>query len=696
MKGKHKIVVKNNRLHYEFEIKRNITIIKGDSATGKTTLINMIRQFANLGNASGIEIECDAPCTVLEGNLWQMLLKNLSGNIIFIDEENQFIRQQEFAELVKASDNYFVIITRENLYNLPYSVEEIYGLYSSGKYQNTKQIYQEMYHIYPLNQELSCKPDKIIVEDTNSGYEYFKAISKEKNIVCESAGGKTKIFAMLEQLKAETESICVIADGAAIGPEMDALYKMSVEKGNIKLYLPESFEWIILSSELLEDKEIKDIMDKPENYIESQEYFSWERFFTKLLVDKTAGTYLKYQKGKLNPTYLHEKNKNIIVWGIVMAISLSVALNIGNIFGGIGTFFKILNPIILGCMLAVIFNVPMEALSRQLEKLSKKVKFLRKEKARNGISLVVTIVIVVLVFAVIMWSIIPDLIESITGFIKNFDNNVNVVTDILDKYDEHLTFINDYVEKIDWNSILKKSGEVAGAFFQSIFTGIPQIGSSLFNLSISVIIAVYVLMDKRRLLSQTERLLEAVFGKKVSSKVTGVTNLFAQTYASFLTGQCVEACILAVLMFITLSICRMPYAGLISIMAAVFQFVPYIGTFLACVVGAFLVLFTNPVLTIWFVIVFQIVQFIEGQFIYPRVVGSSVGLPALFTLMAVFLGGKFFGLLGMIFFIPLTSVIYQLLRDMVNNRLSSDKAGNDTTPETGNADTLKADSGSAE
>ena len=389
-----------------------------------------------------------------------------------------------------------------------------------------------------------------------------------------------------------------------------------------------------------------------------------------------------------------EKNKNIIVLGIVMAISLSVALNIGNIFGGIGTFFKILNPIILGCMLAVIFNVPMEALSRQLERLSKKVKFLRKEKARNGISLVVTIVIVVLVFAVIMWSIIPDLIESITGFIKNFD--VNVVTDILDKYDEHLTFINDYVEKIDWNSILKKSGEVAGAFFQSIFTGIPQIGSSLFNLSISVIIAVYVLMDKRRLLSQTERLLEAVFGKKVSSKVTGVTNLFAQTYASFLTGQCVEACILAVLMFITLSICRMPYAGLISIMAAVFQFVPYIGTFLACVVGAFLVLFTNPVLTIWFVIVFQIVQFIEGQFIYPRVVGSSVGLPALFTLMAVFLGGKFFGLLGMIFFIPLTSVIYQLLRDMVNNRLSSDKAGNDTTPETGNADTLQADSGSAE
>ena len=314
MKGKHKIVVKNNRLHYEFEIKRNITIIKGDSATGKTTLINMIRQFANLGNASGIEIECDAPCTVLEGNMWQMLLKNLSGNIIFIDEENQFIRQQEFAELVKASDNYFVIITRENLYNLPYSVEEIYGLYSSGKYQNTKQIYQEMYHIYPLNQELSCKPDKIIVEDTNSGYEYFKAISKEKNIVCESAGGKTKIPEMIG--KAGTEETCIIADGAAIGAEMNLLSNKIEEKQNVHLYLPESFEWLILNSDLLQDKEVRKILENPEDYIDSTEFFSWEQYFTKLLIQKTEGTYLQYKKAKLNPSYLQDKNKNKILESI--------------------------------------------------------------------------------------------------------------------------------------------------------------------------------------------------------------------------------------------------------------------------------------------------------------------------------------------------------------------------------------------
>lgn len=179
MKGKHHIVVKNNKLHYEFEIKRNITIIKGDSATGKTTLINMIRQFMNMGNASGVDISCDVPCRILEGIDWKLILQNVSGNIIFIDEENAFIRSEEFAQSLRDADNYFVIITRENLYNLPYSVEEIYGLYSSGKYQNTKRIYQQMYRIYSGMEELPIHPEKIVVEDSNSGYEFFKAIAGE-------------------------------------------------------------------------------------------------------------------------------------------------------------------------------------------------------------------------------------------------------------------------------------------------------------------------------------------------------------------------------------------------------------------------------------------------------------------------------------------------------------------------------------
>ncbi|MDO4600133.1 MAG: translation initiation factor 2 [[Ruminococcus] gnavus] len=311
MKGKHKIVVKNNRLQYEFVIKRNITIIQGDSATGKTTLINMLRQAENLGESSGIDVISDVPCKILEGSNWKIILENSVGNIFFTDEENSFVNTEEFASVVKESDNYFVLITRENLYNLPYSVDEIYGLHESGKYNDTRKVYQQMYHIYSIEEKFPIEPEKIIVEDSNSGYEFFKSISTEKNIACLSAGGKSNIFSLLK--KQSSEEICVIADGAAIGPEMNRLYKETLKKKNIHLYLPESFEWLILSSGLISDKDIKIMLEEPENYIDSAEYFSWERFFTKLLMERTEETYLKYSKSKLNSNYLHEKNKEKIV-----------------------------------------------------------------------------------------------------------------------------------------------------------------------------------------------------------------------------------------------------------------------------------------------------------------------------------------------------------------------------------------------
>ena len=311
MKGKYKVIVRNNKLHYEFEIKRNITIIQGDSATGKTTLINMLRQAENLGESSGVDVLSNVPCRILEGVSWKLILQNTAGTIFFIDEENAFINTEEFAAEVRGSDNYFVLITRENLYNLPYSVEEIYGLYASGRYQNTKKIYQQMYRIYSDIQELPIKPELFIVEDSNFGYEFFKAVSDERNLECESAGGESNIFSKIKNVK--NREVCVIADGAAIGPEMNGLYEISHKKKNIHLYLPESFEWIILKSGLIDDREIRKILETPELFIDSKKYFSWERFFTNLLIEKTKNSYLQYRKSAINKTYLHSKNKEKIL-----------------------------------------------------------------------------------------------------------------------------------------------------------------------------------------------------------------------------------------------------------------------------------------------------------------------------------------------------------------------------------------------
>lgn len=312
MRGKHRVIVKNNRLHYEFVIKRNISIIKGDSATGKTTLIDMIRQAQTLGSASGIELSCDVPCRVLEGNDWKLILSNTNGHIIFIDEENSFINTEDFAKEVEHSDNYFVLITRENLYNLPYSVEEIYGLKSSGKYQNTARIFQSMYKIYSAKNEIPIEPKKIVTEDSKAGYQFFKQICDENNIACESAEGKSKIYKYLKDNRDSVET-CVVADGAAFGPEMEKVYGLVMCNQNMKLYLPESFEWLILKSGIIDGNTVKDILDHPEDFIESQKHFSWERYFEKLLIENTVDTYMQYTKAKLPEAYLHEKNKDAIL-----------------------------------------------------------------------------------------------------------------------------------------------------------------------------------------------------------------------------------------------------------------------------------------------------------------------------------------------------------------------------------------------
>lgn len=148
MKGKYHIVVQNNRLHYEFDIKRNITVIRGDSGTGKTTLVNMIALAAEQGESSGIDVICTKKCRTLPGTDWKLVLDNLHENIIFLDENSSYMKSQEFAECVRHSDNYFVLVTREDLPNLPYSVDEIYGIHSSGKYVDLKRTYNEFYRIY--------------------------------------------------------------------------------------------------------------------------------------------------------------------------------------------------------------------------------------------------------------------------------------------------------------------------------------------------------------------------------------------------------------------------------------------------------------------------------------------------------------------------------------------------------------------
>lgn len=321
MRGKHRIIVQNKRIRYDFEIKRNITVIRGDSATGKTALVDMIREYFENGKASAVELSCDKQCAVLEGRTWAAQLLMLQDSIIFIDEGNDFITSNDFAAAIQDTDNYYVIVTREGIPSLPYSVDEIYGIRDSGKYGILKRTYNEFYHLYQASDyHQAVKPDIIITEDSNSGFQFFQGVcGRNSRVTCISAQGKSNIFAAV--VKTSDEKVLIIADGAAFGSEMEKLIQYIKNYPNVSLYLPESFEWLILKSGLLEDRNITEMLEHPEEQIESKEYFSWERYFTAQLTRNTRNTYLKYAKKQLNPVYLQEKIMSKIL-AVIKAIDL--------------------------------------------------------------------------------------------------------------------------------------------------------------------------------------------------------------------------------------------------------------------------------------------------------------------------------------------------------------------------------------
>lgn len=309
MKGSHRVIIEAKRVKYDFTLTRNITILTGDSASGKTVLIDYIRDYRRYGSESGVMVSCDRECRTLDNEDWEMQLKRITNSIIFIDEGNRFVTSKEFAKLALESDNYFVLATREKMPMLPYSVQEIYGFRESGKYHEAKQKYNEMYHLYgEISAQSSIEPELVITEDSNSGYDFFAKLSEQKNVNCISANGKSNIIKCLQDSEKTQGTHLIIVDGAAFGSEMKEVYEYLNTVGNVVLYAPESFEWLLLSSNTIPNANVTEILQEPENYIDSKKYASWERFFTALLIDMTKGDPVwSYSKKKISSVYVSSK-----------------------------------------------------------------------------------------------------------------------------------------------------------------------------------------------------------------------------------------------------------------------------------------------------------------------------------------------------------------------------------------------------
>ena len=362
--------------------------------------------------------------------------------------------------------------------------------------------------------------------------------------------------------------------------------------------------------------------------------------------------------------------------GLLLVVCGGVAFycalqNLPAVASACGWLLGILAPFLLGAAIAFILNVPMRAIERHLFPNAR-----RGGGARRPLALVLTLVAVIGVLALAGGVIGPGVRDAVKSIASQAPAAFDRLYDWLLGLEQYLPQIEGIVNslEIDWKSLSQKAIQLAQSWGGSLLSSggglIGGVVSGVSTFVIGLIFSFYILLQKEKLSRQGRQVLYGLLPIKRADRALEVLRLANRTFSSFLSGQCTEAVILGTLFVIAMSIFRLPYAVLVGVLIALTALIPIVGAFIGCGVGALLIAVTDPWKAVVFVILFLVLQQIEGNLIYPHVVGSSVGLPSIWVLAAVTLGGKLMGVAGMLFFIPLCSVLYALFRDFVKGRLA--------------------------
>lgn len=360
----------------------------------------------------------------------------------------------------------------------------------------------------------------------------------------------------------------------------------------------------------------------------------------------------------------------VIAGGIVFYWLLHETENVKTFFGLIS---KIFSPFVGGAALAFVLNVPVRGFERQLVDIKKPV---LKRMSAILLTLIMLCLVITLVFVLLIPQLIAtvdSLIPQVIEFVTNLGNKIDA---FLRENPELFTWIqqNTNIEKFNWaalvQNVLKMVGDSLSSIASHAVSAIGSVTGTVVNLVISIVFAVYCLFQKETLARQGRKVLYAFLPESTADYVIRVLHLTNSTFSNFLSGQCIEVCILGSMFAISMAIFHMPYIPLVSVLVAVTAFIPVVGAWIGCICGAFLILVDDVTLAMWFVLMFLILQQIENNMIYPRVVGTSIGLSGMWVLLAVTVGGKLMGVAGMFLMIPAASVIYTLFSEYTRNRLA--------------------------
>jgi predicted PurR-regulated permease PerM len=362
----------------------------------------------------------------------------------------------------------------------------------------------------------------------------------------------------------------------------------------------------------------------------------------------------------------------LIAFGIAFYLGLQNLYRVSEFANFIGNIFE---PILLGMALTFILNVLMRQVEMRLFAPLNRRYTKTWLKVRRPLSILMTLLIVIGIIALIAFIVVPELVRTITNLTNNIPGFFNELQSSLSSINKDHPDIGEYFRNvnIDWTNTSQMLAQTGQKFASTLVDSTVAMTTNLFHGAITfilaLVIALNILAQKEKLQNQARRVLYAYLPHGFTDGFLRLCSLANRAFSNFIAGQCTEACILGTLCFIGMNIFRFPYALLVSVFVAFMALIPIVGAFLSTVIGALLILIVNPIQAIWFVVFFVVLQQLEGNLIFPRVVGSKVGLPALWVLAAVTIGGNAFGVIGMLINIPIFSVLYMLLRENVDKRL---------------------------
>ena len=361
-------------------------------------------------------------------------------------------------------------------------------------------------------------------------------------------------------------------------------------------------------------------------------------------------------------------------WGIVTYIIILayVIFNFKNIISGVENIIGVLLPFIVGIAIAFMLNLVMRIFEERVFIFLDNKKYQKYSRFKRPLSVALTFIFVFMVIFGLIRFIIPQLIDSISTLTDAIPSYMRSFEELISQYVSDTEILNTLWNNFlsAWREILQFTGQIVVSSLSGVVNITVGFTSGLFNFILSVIFSIYMLLNKERLQLGMKKVLYAFSGKKFADKIMYLGKISNEAFSNYIGGQFIEAIIIGVLCFVGMLILKMPYALLISVLVAVTALIPIFGAFIGTIPSAFIILIIDPMKALWFIIFIIVLQQVEGNLIYPKVVGSSIGLPPIWVMLAMIIGGNTFGLIGILLGIPIFSVIYKVFKEFVDKRLN--------------------------